>query len=73
MAVDPVRSVRFVAGERERPCHRDTVLVDEHFVRANQQCVEHRAIVSLTRAEVEVQRMPLDITQDVDLRTPSPT
>jgi len=68
--VDPIRAVAFVAGQRHRPGDRFVFAVGQHSVRPDQNGVQHRRFVGLSRGQMKVQRVSVTVAENVDFRRP---
>ena len=66
--IDPVRPVSLIAGQGDRPCHRRAVPIGDPFVGTHQQRHDGGGLVGLAGRQMEVERVAMTVTEQVDFR-----
>lgn len=64
--VDPIRPVCFVPSERDWPCDRLSLTIQQNLVGAIEYRNQGGTVVGLSWCQLEVERMPLPIAQQMD-------
>jgi hypothetical protein len=70
--VNPIRAIPFVATQRYRPSYRFAFTVMQTCVGAFQHRIQRRGFVFLARSQMEMERMPMTITQQMNFRRKTP-
>ena len=71
--VNPIRAIPFVPGQRQGPRDGLSLMVDNFGIRAFQECNQRRRFVVLSGRQVEGERMPVAVAQQVEFcgKTPA--
>lgn len=70
--VNPISTVSFVAPQGDRPGNRLPVPIAQVGVGTFQERIEYSRLVCLPRRQMEVQRIPLAVAEDMDLCRKTP-